>query len=148
MTEPYAVEVPLRWSDMDAYGHVNNVQYLRLLEDARVVGLREWLPTGATMLEEGIVVSRHAIEYRAPLTYRPAPVRVDLWVTHVHGCGFDLGYVVRDPASVGESVYAVAETGLVLYDFDAGRPRRLAPTAREVLGAHVGDPVAFRWDRR
>jgi acyl-CoA thioester hydrolase len=31
------VLVPLRWSDMDAYGHVNNVQFLRLLEDARVV---------------------------------------------------------------------------------------------------------------
>ena len=29
--------VPLRWSDMDAYGHVNNVQFLRLLEDARVI---------------------------------------------------------------------------------------------------------------
>ena len=38
MARPYRVEVPLRWSDMDAYGHVNNVQYLRLLEDARVVG--------------------------------------------------------------------------------------------------------------
>ena len=30
----YCVNVPLRWSDMDAYGHVNNVQFLRLLEDA------------------------------------------------------------------------------------------------------------------
>ena len=40
--QTYRVEVPLRWSDMDAYGHVNNVQYLRLLEDARVIGFREW----------------------------------------------------------------------------------------------------------
>ncbi|MDQ1536954.1 MAG: acyl-CoA thioester hydrolase, partial [Actinomycetota bacterium] len=33
MSQPtYAVDVPLRWSDMDAYGHVNNVQFLRLLE--------------------------------------------------------------------------------------------------------------------
>ena len=31
----YSADVPLRWSDMDAYGHVNNVQFLRLLEDAR-----------------------------------------------------------------------------------------------------------------
>src|ERR687886_344809 len=34
------VLTPLRWSDMDAYGHVNNVQFLRLLEDARVVDAR------------------------------------------------------------------------------------------------------------
>jgi acyl-CoA thioester hydrolase len=30
------VPVQLRWSDMDAYGHVNNVELLRLLEEARI----------------------------------------------------------------------------------------------------------------
>ena len=51
--QPYRVEVPLRWSDMDAYGHVNNVQFLRLLEDARVVGIREWFVGRPSMLERG-----------------------------------------------------------------------------------------------
>ncbi len=148
MTRPYVVEVPLRWSDMDAYGHVNNVQFLRLLEDARVVGLREWMVDGPSMLEEGIVVTRHAIEYRAPLTYRPAPVEVDMWVTRLHGAGFDLGYVVRDPAGVGERVYAVAETGLALYDFVTARPRRLEPGARAALEPHRGEAVGFRWAGR
>lgn len=148
MPETYVALVPLRWSDMDAYGHVNNVQYLRLLEDARVIGFREWFPGRPTMLDEGIVVSRHAIEYRAPLTYRPQPVEVDMWVTRVHGAGFDLGYTVRDPEDVGDAVYAVAETGLVLYDFASGRPRRLATEERDQLRTHAGEPVAFRWDRR
>jgi acyl-CoA thioester hydrolase len=147
MTRPYVVEVPLRWSDMDAYGHVNNVQYLRLLEDARVIGFREWYPEGS-MLEEGIVVTRHAIEYRAPLTYRPAPVEVDMWVTRLHGAGFDLGYVVRDPEVVGPQVYATAETGLALYDFANAVPRRLPPEARAALEPHRGDPVTFRWTGR
>ncbi|HEY0189416.1 MAG TPA: acyl-CoA thioesterase [Cellulomonas sp.] len=30
------VPVQLRWSDMDAYAHVNNVEMLRLLEEARI----------------------------------------------------------------------------------------------------------------
>lgn len=146
--QPYRVQVPLRWSDMDAYGHVNNVQYLRLLEDARVVGIREWFLDRPSMLDEGIIVSRHAIEYRAPLTYRPAPVEVDMWVTHVHGAGFDLGYVVRDPEDVGTEVYAVAETGLVLFDFATSRPRRLPPDVRAGLAVHVGEAVRFRWAGR
>lgn len=144
MADPYVVEVPLRWSDMDAYGHVNNVQYLRLLEDARVIGFREWFPDRPTLLDEGIVVTRHVIEYRAPLTYRPEPVEVDMWVTRVHGAGFDLGYVVRDPSGVGDCTYAVAETGLALYDFATARPRRLEPAARDALAAHVGEAVTFR----
>lgn len=27
---------PLRWADMDAFGHVNNVAFLRYLEEARI----------------------------------------------------------------------------------------------------------------
>ena len=69
------------------------------------------------MLDDGIVVSRHEIEYLAPLTFRPDRSRSTCGSTRVHGAGFDLGYDVRDPASMGDAVYAVAETGLVLYDF-------------------------------
>ena len=32
----YVYESPLRWSDMDAYGHVNNARFLTLYEEARV----------------------------------------------------------------------------------------------------------------
>ena len=30
------VPTPLRWSDLDAYGHVNNARMLSLLEEARI----------------------------------------------------------------------------------------------------------------
>ena len=30
------VPIRLRWSDLDAYGHVNNAEMLRLLEEARI----------------------------------------------------------------------------------------------------------------
>ena len=32
----YVYECALRWSDMDAYGHVNNARFLTLYEEARV----------------------------------------------------------------------------------------------------------------
>jgi acyl-CoA thioester hydrolase len=55
---------------------------------------------------------------------------------------------VRDPETVGQQVYAIAETGLALYDFATARPRRLSPEARGQLAVHVGDPVRFRWAGR
>jgi len=143
---PYRTEVPLRWSDMDAYGHVNNVQYLRLLEDARVIGFRSWFPD-RDVVGDGVVVSRHEIEYLAPLVYRAEPIEVEMWVTRLGGAGFDLGYRVCDPPTVGHTVYAVAETGLVTYDLAAARPRRLGDEARDLLHAHLGAPVTFRWKR-
>ena len=52
------------------------------------------------------------------------------------------------PRPSGEAVYAVAETGLALYDFATARPRRLDPEARAGIAAHVGEPVTFRWGGR
>lgn len=144
----YRVNVPLRWSDMDAYGHVNNVQFLRLLEDARVIGFEEWFGQERSVLSEGILVARHEIEYVAPLLFRVPPIVVDMWATRIGGAGFDLAYEVRDGASPDSTVYARAETTLVLYDFATAKPRRMPDDLRKVLQSHEGEPVPFRWRRR
>lgn len=144
----YRVEVPLRWSDMDAYGHVNNVQFLRLLEDARVTGFEEWFGHGRSLLEHGVLVTRHEIEYLAPLPFRHAPVAVDMWVTRIAAAAFDLAYDMRDPESVGDTFYARAMTGIVVYDFERAAPRRMTPEEKVALEAHVGEPPAFRWRSR
>jgi len=33
---PVVVDIPVAWGDMDVFGHVNNVQYMRYFETARV----------------------------------------------------------------------------------------------------------------
>jgi acyl-CoA thioester hydrolase len=93
-------------------------------------------------------VARHEIEYLAPLQFRHAPIAVDMWATRIGGASFDLAYEVRDPASVGNVLYARAETTLVLYSFTDGKPRRLAGAERATLVRHEGEPVPFRWRRR
>ena len=142
---PYSVDVPLRWSDMDAYGHVNNVQFLRLLEDARVTGFQQWFGEDRSPLKRGVVIARHEIEYLAPLDFRHAPVSVDMWVTQISGSSFNLGYEVHDPTGVGTTLYARAETTLVAYDFASASPRRLCPDERATLDNVSGDPAHFRW---
>jgi len=100
------------------------------------------------MLDSGVLVARHEIEYLAPLVFRHAPVRILLWPTAIAGASFDVAYEVRDPDEVGEQLYARAETSLVAYDFARSAPRRLDPREREVLQGLAGEPVAFRWRRR
>lgn len=133
---------------MDAYGHVNNVQFLRLLEDARVIGFQEWFGQDRTLLNEGVLVARHEIEYLAPLEFRHVPISVDMWATKISGASFDLAYEVRDPAEFGPTLYARAETTLVAYNFADESPRRLRPDERAVLKGVAGDPVPFRWRQR
>jgi acyl-CoA thioester hydrolase len=151
-TTPYAAHVSLRWSDMDAYAHINNVQFLRLLEDARVIAFRDWFGQDRSLLDEGVLVSRHEIEYRRPLGFRHDPVEIQMWVSRVGGAGFDVAYIVTDPDGVGDAaarnIYAVAETELALYDFSSASPRRLHPEERAKLEEHAGGPAPFRRRRR
>ena len=111
-------------------------------------GFQEWFGQDRSLVDEGVLVARHEIEYLAPLTFRHAPIAVDMWATRIGGAAFDLAYEVRDPAGVGDSLYARAETTLVLYSFTSGKPRRLGEDERKVLQRHEGEPVPFRWRRR
>ncbi|WP_245627445.1 acyl-CoA thioesterase [Kribbia dieselivorans] len=141
---PYSIQVHLRWSDMDAYGHVNNVQYLRLLEDARIGGFAEWFGLELKAQETGVLVARHEIEYVLPLTFRPAPVEVDMWVERIGGASFTVGYTVRDPDEIGTTTYAIAQTDMVFFDFENNRPQRISQEHLSILKTHLNEPVPFR----
>ena len=148
----HRVLTALRWSDMDAYGHVNNVQFLRLLEDARVLTFgAQGSHGGGSLVSTGLIVGRQEIEYLEPLVFRAQSVAIDLWVTAVGGADFDLGYEVLDPdpgegGNGGGKIYARAETMQVVYDLATASPRRLTPEERARLDAMRDEPV--RWRRR
>ncbi|HEX8496377.1 MAG TPA: acyl-CoA thioesterase [Actinomycetales bacterium] len=146
----YRCDYPMRWSDMDAYGHVNNVQYLRFFEDARIEAFGAHRPheDGGSMLDTGILVVRHEIEYLKPLRWRPEPVHIDLWITTLKGAKIEVGYEVYDEPPGAERVrYAVAESTLVLYDLANERPKRLQEKDIERLDGLRGGPVPFRGRR-
>jgi acyl-CoA thioester hydrolase len=147
----YRCDYPMRWSDMDAYGHVNNVQYLRFFEDARIeaFGAHRAGADRASLLDTGILVAGHQIEYLKPLKWRPEPVHIDLWITKMRGAQIDVGYEVYDQPQDGERIrYAVAESTLVIYDLAAERPQRLTDEDLARLEGLRGEPVPFRSRRR
>ncbi len=141
-TDPYFVDVPVRWSDMDAYGHVNNVMFVRLLEDARVYALRDWFGHDRDLIDDGLLVARQEIDYLAPMTFNYHPARISMWCSRVSGASFDIGYAVRQPE--GEVTFALAEVTLVAYDLQAETPRRLTGQERVALARIAGDPVPLR----
>lgn len=126
---------PLRWADMDALGHVNNVRYVDYLQEARVDLLRlHGRSALGGELAEGIVVVQHDITFHAPLVFRPEPVSIESWVTRIRAASFTLAYEVFDEADDGRRVYARASTVLSPFVFAAERPRRLTDDERVLLG--------------
>lgn len=122
-------QCPLRWSDMDAFGHVNNVVFLRYLEEARIDFMFRLAPGGENSFAHGTVVARHEIDYVRPLVHRHEPVTVECWVTRISAASATIAYEVRDE----ETVYARASTVIVPYLLDEGRPRRLTAEEKSFL---------------
>jgi acyl-CoA thioester hydrolase len=129
----HVLEFHVRFGDIDVLGHVNNCRYLTYLEDARVTMLRtDPLREGREPLR-GLVVARHEIDYKRPLTFGPDPVRVETWVADLRAGSFTLAYEVRDD----DAVYARASSVIVAYDVERGRARRLAERERTFLEGYA-----------
>ncbi|MFJ4649708.1 acyl-CoA thioesterase [Nocardia sp. NPDC088792] len=114
---------PLRWSDMDADGHVHNAVHLRYLEETRIDLFRTREFSGSS------VVAQMDIDYLAPLRYRARPVRVETWVTKVGTSSYSLAHEVLDE----EAVYTRAECTMVAFDPEAQRSRKLNERERVML---------------
>lgn len=110
---------------MDAYGHVNNVVFLRYLEEARI----DFLFRPDKDFQQGSVVARHEIDYKRQLVHRHHPVDVELWITEIRAASFTITYEVKD----ADTVYVRASTVVVPFDFEAQRPRRITAEEREFL---------------
>ena len=128
----FVVEVPVRWSDMDAYGHVNHARTVTLLEEARSELLfREMPRRGLGRITGGIVVSKLSVEYMATLVYDDAPIMVEIWVTEVWAAWFVLRYAMRRAAD--SRMLAAAETTMVAYDLERSGPHRLTAAEQSFL---------------
>jgi acyl-CoA thioester hydrolase len=123
-----------RWSDLDAYNHVNNVTWLEYLQEARVDMLFVHAPDrGAEELANGVLVVRAEIDYRRPMVFRQAPYPIEMWVSKVGGASFTVGYEIVDEVEGVRTLYGQASTVLAPVDMESGGPRRLSDIEREVL---------------
>jgi acyl-CoA thioester hydrolase len=125
----FAYECPVRWSDMDAFGHINNARFLTLYEEARVelmfIGARK---AGLTSMEEGIVISRHEVDYLRPVDYGP-PVRIEMWIEEMRPSRFTVAYELF----AGDELASRARSICVPFDLRNTRPRRLSDAERDYL---------------
>lgn len=111
----YISRVSLRWSDMDALGHVNNSQYLTYLEQARIDFLADAAASGVPRETAGLLVARNEIDYRKPMPYRREPIDVVMWVDRIGSTSFTFAYEVRSE----DEVYARARTVVVCIDAES-----------------------------
>lgn len=100
------------FSDLDAFGHVNNAVYLTYLENARIGYMREVL--GIESLEDLLViVAKVNIDFRSRASLGEV-LEIGARVSRIGTKSFDLDHEVRGPDA---RLVAAASTTLVTFDY-------------------------------
>jgi acyl-CoA thioester hydrolase len=148
------IPVALRWSDFDAYGHVNNAEMLRVLEEARMQAFwRSDSPDDApptAVLEGGptpqvqSLIARQEVEYLAPIPYGRRPLDIELWIGRLGGASLELCYEVYSPIGVEpRQLTTRAATTLVMVSAQTQSPVRIPDEYRAAWQPYVEAPIAF-----
>lgn len=118
--------IPMRWGDMDAYGHVNNTNYFRYMEQARVELLDQ---LGVVIMPGGLgpVIINTACTFLVPLTY-PGVVEVRTFVGPPGRSSFMTYIELRKQGE--ETLYAEGTAKVVWTDTVSGKSVPLPPNIR------------------
>ena len=134
MTAAHSYELRVRWSDVDAYGHVNNVMYFEYFQEARIAFLADLSDTGDTMSRSNaFVLARLVVDYRRPIRFRSHPYEIRTRPTRLGRSSFDLRASIHD----GEELLASSTAVLVGYDGAEQRTRQLDGAERDGITSRL-----------
>ncbi len=126
----HRTELRVRWSDLDSYGHVNNVRFYDYVQEARLRMLLE-LPRESGVREVAWLVVRQDVDYLAQLTHRREPYLVRTVLVEHGRTSMTLAAEVVD-ADTGR-VFAEARSVIVCADIENHRPKPIPNSVREAL---------------
>lgn len=128
MPARYEIPLPLRWSDQDLLGHVNNATIVTLAEEARVRFHSEAGQVSGGDAENARVVARQTIDYHAPAMYGPE-LTMHVGVVRLGSSSYTLR---QQGHQEGRAVFT-ADSVIVTLGED-GRSRPLTDVERKALG--------------
>ncbi|MGP8244908.1 MAG: acyl-CoA thioesterase [Bryobacteraceae bacterium] len=128
---PVLVTIPLLWGDQDAFGHVNNIVYLRWCETARVeylarIGLWPPLPPAGV----GPILASISCDYKRPLTF-PDTVSIGARVTRIGNRSFQMQHRVVSRAL--DTVAAEVDSTIVVLDYARNQTVAVPESCRKAI---------------
>ena len=148
------VPIRLRWSDIDAYAHVNNAAMLGMLEEVRIQafwtaadGAEQQGPAildGRPGAETLTLIAHQEIEYLRAIPYGRAPLDCEVWIARLGGASLDVHYEVYSPQGVEpRELTTRAASTLVLVDATTQKPRRITDAERAAWSPYLEAPTVF-----
>jgi acyl-CoA thioester hydrolase len=120
--------IPVRWGDMDAMGHVNNTVYFRYMEQARIRWFESLVPPAEAWSSVGIVIVNASCNFKKPISY-PGTVEVKVFAGAPGGSSVPTFYELE----IEKQLHADGAATVVFIDAKKQKPLRIPQTIREAL---------------
>ncbi|WP_045216202.1 acyl-CoA thioesterase [Desulfonatronovibrio magnus] len=127
----HQIKIQVQPSDIDELGHVNNIIYLRWVQD---VAVAHWqaLTTPEEQKKTMWVVLRHEIDYKSP-AMQDEEIIVKTWIGKAKRLSFERNTeIIR---AHDEKLLARARTLWCPVNPETGRPQRLEPKIRDLFSS-------------
>ena len=109
-------EIPVRWGDMDARGHVNNTLYYRYFESTRIALFQKLdIYEEPTEVRVGPILSFQSCYYKAPLVY-PDIIFVGAKITSIEGSKIIIKHLLFSKKL--ERIAAEGEAHIIWYNYE------------------------------
>jgi acyl-CoA thioester hydrolase len=113
----------VRFSDVDAYGHVNNVKYFEYFQEARISSVGKLTQRIDLAAMPATVVAQCDIVYRRPILFRPEAYDVYLWISRIGRTSMTMESEILAEGEV------LARARFVMVFFDPSAERSIEPPA-------------------
>lgn len=132
-TTGYHATITVRWSDMDAFAHINHARMVTLLEEARIEWLLSEGEANESLIKSALIANVN-ISYKKPLRHSDSPLDITLWFEKVRSVDFTIGYEVRAAGAAADSAPAVlATTQMAMVDVGSESLRRISAEEKKYL---------------
>ncbi len=147
----FECEIQVRLRDLNAGGHVDNVEIARVISEARILFLRfADVGTGARTgllgaMPQGVseLVASQTVEYRNEMFFSPfEPYLVRMWISRIGRTSLSFSTEIRTNPDGPPA--AVAETAQALRDSATGTGWPINDDVRAVLERYLDAPVPLR----
>ena len=137
MSDGFSTVQRVRFGDLDAMQHMNNVEFLRFFETARIDWFRATLPahTPTARQQFGFIFAECHIAYRAPAFFDDE-IRTHIRPAEIRRSSIRLDFEMRVEAD--DRLVADGWGTLVGYDYEASEPRPLPDAVRERVEPLLG----------
>ena len=110
----FRTPITIRFSDIDAVGHVNNAIYLTYFEVARFAYWKEI--TDWNLRKDGVIVGRSEVNYLKPITLEDE-IYCYVRTTRIGNSSFDMMHLLVRVTPNGEEICTTGKTVCISYDY-------------------------------